>query len=238
MARKKSTTKEPGRFKQMWQVFQMTRRYDHRAVWYISGGLAGPIVAAVVLALIFAHSDIITLALWIVCGIMAGILAGMLILGRRAESAAYAQIEGKPGAVGAVLNSSLKRGWRGSETPVTVNGKTKDAIYRAVGRGGVVLISEGPSARMRRMLDEEKRKVARVLPNVPLTTLKVGPDPDALPLRKISRRLTKIKPMLTKAEVLAVSNRLDSLTSDALPIPKGIDPRNPKRSMKRSARRA
>lgn len=238
MARTKSTTKEPGRLKQMWQVFQMTRRHDSRAVWYIAGGVAAPIVIALVLALVFQRGETITMILWIICGVMAGILAGMLILGRRAEAAAYAQIEGKAGAVGAVLNSSLKRGWRGSETPVSVNGKTKDAIYRAVGRGGVVLISEGLATRMRRMLDEERRKVARILPNVPLTTFHVGPDADALPLRKIPRKLAKIKPMLTKAEVIAVSNRLDSLTSEGLPIPKGIDPRNPKRSMKRSARRA
>ncbi|MDN4615568.1 DUF4191 domain-containing protein [Leifsonia sp. F6_8S_P_1B] len=223
MARKDKSTKEPGRLKQMWQVFQMTRRYDNRAVLYIVLGIALPIVAGVLLAVFLSGGNVFTMVLWIVAGVLAGVLIGLIILGRRAERAAYSQIEGQPGAVGAVLRSSLKRSWRGSEMPVAVNGKTQDAVYRATGRGGVVLISEGPQTRTRRMVEEERRKVTRVLPNVPVTTISVGPDADSVPLHKIPRTLAKIKPTLTKAEVLAISNRLQSL-ENAMPIPKGIDP--------------
>jgi hypothetical protein len=107
--------------------------------------------------------------------------------------------------------------------PIAVNGKTQDAIYRAVGRGGVVLISEGPKSRTSRMSDEERRKVGRVLPNVPVTLITVGPDQDSVALHKIPRTLAKIKPTLTKAEVMAISNRLQSL-ENPMPIPKGVDP--------------
>lgn len=223
MARKDKSTKEPGRLKQMWQVFQMTRRYDNRAVLYIVGGIVLPIIVGVLLAIFLSDGNGFTMAMWILAGVLAGLLVGLIILGRRAERAAYSQIEGQPGAVGAVLRSSLKRSWRGSEMPVAVNGKTQDAIYRATGRGGVVLISEGPKTRTQRMLDEERRKVTRVLPNVPVTAISVGPDSDSIPLHKIPRKLAKIKPTLTKAEVLAISNRLQSL-ENAMPIPKGIDP--------------
>lgn len=223
MARKDKSTKEPGRLKQMWQVFQMTRRYDDRALLYIVLGVVLPILAGVALAVFLSGGNGFTMALWIVAGVLAGVLIGLIILGRRAERAAYSQIEGQPGAVGAVLRSSLKRSWRGSEMPVAVNGKTQDAVYRATGRGGVVLISEGPKTRTQRMVDEERRKITRVLPNVPITTISVGPDADSVPLHKIPRRLAKIKATLTKAEVLAISNRLQSLEG-AMPIPKGIDP--------------
>jgi hypothetical protein len=107
--------------------------------------------------------------------------------------------------------------------PIAVNGKTQDAVYRAVGRGGVVLISEGPKSRTGRMIDEERRKVGRVLPNVPVSTISVGPDSDSVALHKVPRTLAKIKPTLTKAEVMAISNRLQSL-ENSMPIPKGIDP--------------
>jgi hypothetical protein len=226
MARTKepSAPKEPGRLKQMWQVFQMTRRYDSKATWYIGAGLIVPIVVGVLAAILLATGNILTMVLWIVAGVLGGVLIALIILGRRAERAAYSQITGQPGAVGAVLRSSLKRGWRGSEMPVAVNGKTHDAVYRAVGRGGVVIISEGPKSRTTRMLDEERRRIAKVLPNVPVTTLSVGPDADSVPLHKVSRALTKVKPVLTKAEVLAVSNRLSSLSGAAMPIPKGVDP--------------
>ena len=123
-----------------------------------------------------------------------------------------------------MLRSSLRRGWRGSEMPVAVNPKSQDAIYRAVGRAGVVLIAEGPKNRTNRMLDEERRKITRVLPNVPVSTLHVGPDEGAVPLHRINRSLGKFKRVLTRAEVLAVSNRLSSLPGAKLPIPKGVDP--------------
>jgi hypothetical protein len=73
------------------------------------------------------------------------------------------------------------------------------------------------------MLDEERRKVTRVLPNVPITVISVGPDADSVPLHRIPRTLAKIKPTLTKAEVLAISNRLQSMENQ-MPIPKGVDP--------------
>ena len=176
------------------------------------------------LSIFLSDGNVFTMALWIVAGVLAGVLIALIILGRRAERAAYSQIEGQPGAVGAVLRSSLKRSWRGSEMPIAVNGKTQDAVYRAVGRGGVVLISEGPKTRT--SPDARRASAAsvnRVLPNVPVTSISVGPDADSIPLHKIPRTLAKIKPALTKAEVMAISNRLQSL-ENPMPIPKGIDP--------------
>jgi hypothetical protein len=86
-----------------------------------------------------------------------------------------------------------------------------------------LLISEGPKTRTVRMLEEQRRSVNRVLPNVPVTTISVGPDTDSIPLHRIPRTLAKIKPVLTKAEVMAISNRLQSL-ENPMPIPKGVDP--------------
>ncbi|WP_111720097.1 DUF4191 domain-containing protein [Homoserinimonas sp. OAct 916] len=221
---KKKKKKSDGRFKQMWQVFKMTRRYDPNAQWFMALGFILPVLAALVFVLVFPPGNGFAIGMWIVAGVMGGLLIALIILGRRAERAAYSQIEGQPGAVGAILRSPLRKGWRGSEMPVSVNPKTQDAIYRAVGRGGVVLISEGPKGRMNRMVEDERRKVQRVLPNVPVTTMNVGPDDNAVPLHKIVGKLAKIKPVLTKAEVLAVSNRLTSLSDKGLPIPKGVDP--------------
>lgn len=226
MARSKdsaSSSKEPGRLKQMWQVFQMTRRYDSTAPWLMLLGFLAPIAIGLGLALWLSEGNGFTIALWIIAGVLAGLLLAMVILGRLAERAAYGQIEGQPGAVGAVLRGGLRGGWIGNEMPVAVNGKTQDAVYRAVGRGGIALIGEGPASRTTRMLEDEQRKVARVLPNVPITVITVGNGDGEVPLRKIPAVLRKTKRTLTKPEVLAVSNRLNSLQS-SLPIPKGIDP--------------
>lgn len=223
MARASAPEKEPGRIKQMWQVFQMTRRYDSAIVPLLLASFIVPIGLAVALAILFSRDNILGLILYIVAGVLAGVLLVLIVLGRRAETAAYSQIAGRPGAVGAVLKSGLRRSWTGSEMPIVVN-KSQDAVYRAVGRGGVVLIGEGPRSRTQPMLDKERANVQRVLPNVPVHLLYVGPDPDSTTLPKIVPALARYKRTLTKAEVLAVSNRLSSLGKGGLPIPKGIDP--------------
>ncbi len=208
----------------MYQVFQMTRRYDSRAIWYLILAFVLPVAASVVLAYFLSRDNVVGIVLYVVSGVMAGILAFLIVLGRRAERAAYGQIEGQPGAVGAVLKSSLRRGWTASEMPVTVSPKTQDAVYRAVGRGGVVLIGEGPRSRTTRLLEDERRKVARVVPNVPVHFVFVGPDADAVPLHRVPGALSKFKRALNKAEIYAVSNRISSLGKNGLPIPKGVDP--------------
>jgi len=223
MARPTAPEKEPGRLKQMWQVFQMTRRYDGTVVLYLLLAFLAPTGAGIVLAILFGAGNPVPMILYIVAGVLAGVLLTLIVLGRRAEKAAFSQIEGQPGAVGAVLKSSLRRSWTGNEIPINFN-KTQDAVYRAVGKGGVVLFGEGPRSRTQPMLDKERANVRRILPEVPVHLIFVGPDPDSTPLHKIVGRLAKYKRVLTKNEIQQVSNRLQSLGKNGLPIPKGIDP--------------
>lgn len=226
MARTKDPNKEPGRIRQMWDVLKMTRRYDPSVVWLLALVVVVPIAAGLVLGFLLAPpaTNVLGFVLYVIIGLMAAVLLFLVVLGRRAEKAAYSQIEGQPGAVGAVLKSSLRGGWIASEMPVTVSPKTQDAVYRAVGRGGVVIIGEGPKSRTQRMVEDERRSVARFLPNVPVSFLFVGPDADATPLHRLPAKIRRTKPVLRKQEVLAVSNRLKSLGKNNLPIPKGIDP--------------
>lgn len=228
MARSSTTPpkaqKEPGRLKQMFQVFQMTTRYDKSAIWLLIAAFVIPIAVAVTLGILLSGGNVVVLILYIVAGALAGLLLFLIVLGRRAEKAAYSQIAGQPGAVGAVLKSSLRRGWTASEMPVTVSPRTQDAVYRAVGKSGVALIGEGPQSRTRPMLDEQRKAVARILPNVPIHFVFVGPDADSTALHKLPSKLNTFKSVLRKTEVLAISNRLNSLGKNGLPIPKGMDP--------------
>lgn len=219
-----ASTKEPGRLKQMWRVFQMTRRFDGTIVLYLLLAFLAPVGAGIVLAVIFGAGNPVLWILYIVAGALAGVLLSLIVLGRRAEKAAFSQIEGQAGAVGAVLKSSLRRSWTGNEIPINFN-KTQDAVYRAVGKGGVVLVGEGPRTRTQPMLDKERANVRRILPEVPVHLIYVDAnDPDATPLHRIVPTLAKFKRALNKSEIQAVSNRLQSLGKGGLPIPKGIDP--------------
>jgi hypothetical protein len=207
----------------MWQVFQMTRRYDRHIVWMIVTLLLAPLALGITLGVSLGNGNAFLIVIWSLAGLLLGLLLALIVLGRRAERAAYSQIEGQPGAVGAVIKSVLRRGWIASEMPVAINPKTQDAIYRAVGRGGIVLIAEGPQARTQRLADDEKRKTGKVAPNVPISVISVGPDEDSVKLYRLGWRINRIKPALTKSEVVVVNNRLQSLGMN-VPIPKGIDP--------------
>ncbi|WP_092096768.1 DUF4191 family protein [Curtobacterium sp. UNCCL20] len=225
-----TTAKEPGRLKQMYQVFTMTRRADPSSVWWFALAFVVPVVLGVLLALLLPGQNWLAVILWIVAGVLLGVLLFLIVLGRLAERAAYSQIEGQPGAVGAVLSNSLRRQWRSSEMPVAVHGRSQAAVYRAVGTPGVVLITEGQRGNLTRQVDEERRKVQRIVPNVPVHVVHVGTGKesdgkDAVTLHKLPRAMNKFKKALNRNEVLAVANRLDSLTqSPAASIPKGMDP--------------
>src|SRR5699024_6521265 len=151
--------------------------------------------------------------------------AAMFVRARRAETVAYRRIEGDPGAVSAALGT-IKRGWNIEEEPVAIHPRYQDMVFRAVGRPGVVLISEGPPHRVPRMLEKERKRVARVIPNVTIQELQCGRGEGQIPLPKIASKVRRLKPRLTKSEVSEVSKRLRALKSNAMPIPKGVDPRN------------
>jgi len=210
---------------QLWRVFQMTRKADKWIVPLLIVMFVVPVALGIVLPLTVLPAGILTTVLWILSGIMTGVLLVLVVLGNRAETIAYKQIEGQAGAVGAVLQNGLRRAWQASEYPVAVNPRSRDAVYRAVGKCGVVLIAEGPKTRTKKMLEDERRHIARAVPQVTIHYLHVGPDENSVPLRKLRKAMNGLKKELNKAEVLAVANRLESLKKPgAMPIPKGMDP--------------
>ncbi|MGF9662953.1 DUF4191 domain-containing protein [Arthrobacter crystallopoietes] len=210
--------KGPGRLKQIGQVFQMTRRNDPNVVWIMLLAFLGIVAVGLLIGLLI--NNWVTL---LIIAIPLGLLAAMFILSRRAERAAFAQIEGQPGASGAAL-SVLRRGWILQEQPVAVNPRTQDAVFRAVGRPGIVLVTEGPSHRVKPLVDNERRRLARILPNVKIHVIETGRGEGQVELSKVAKHVQKLKKELTKQEVQAVDKRLSALGTNKLPIPKGVDP--------------
>jgi F0F1-type ATP synthase assembly protein I len=209
--------KKPSRLKQIREVFNMTRRHDPMVPWLMLLAFLGVVAVSLVVGLLLNN--------WItglIIGIPLGFLAATFILSRRAERAAFAQIENQPGASGAAL-STLKRGWITEEQPVAVNPRTQDAVFRAVGRPGVVLVAEGPTHRVRPLIEGERKKLARILPNVTIHVIETGRGENQVPISQVAKKMNKLNKELTKTEVSAVSKRIASLGT-RLPIPKGVDP--------------
>lgn len=229
----KNKDKAPGRMRQLWTAYKATARVDKNAVWLAALVFLLILGAALGLAFGLNPGDPWSVTLWIITGVVSAVLGAMITMTRRAERAAFMQIEGQPGAVGAVLDAGVRRSWRTKSMPVAVDPKTKNAVYRAIGRPGVVLIAEGESARVRQMMDDEAKRVLRVAPGVTIHKLRVGMDEHSIRLHQLTKSMYKLPKALNKAEVTAVVSRLESLAGGPA-IPKGIDPlrfRAPKRKV-------
>lgn len=160
----------------------------------------------------------------IITGVLLALTVDMMLLSLLIRPAMYRQLDGRVGSVYAVI-SQIRRGWVVEEEPVAAN-RSQDVVWRLVGRPGVVLISEGPSSRVRSLLITEKRRIARSLPNVPVTFIEVGHGEGQVPLPKLNKALRGLKKVLNKQEVPAVANRITAIGTNAIPIPKGVDPNN------------
>lgn len=221
---KTKTSREPGRIKQLVQVYKTTKQYDKTLPLVMALAFIIPVIVAVLAAWLLPGGGIAAWILWPITGLLAGILIALIVLGKRAEAMAYAQIEGRQGAVGAVMASGLRRSWRGSEIPVAVNPRSQEAVYRAVGKGGIALIGEGNPQKVQRLLQDEERKIKRILPNVTVTKIYAGNAEGQIPLAKLAKELNKLKRSLNRYEIQAVHQRLSSLQSQPLAMPKGVDP--------------
>ncbi|MCD0481736.1 DUF4191 domain-containing protein [Streptacidiphilus sp. ASG 303] len=219
MAREES--ENSGRLKQIRLAYQMTKRVDTRIGLIIAG--VGIITFGVFLAIGLLIDHPVYLG---ILGFVLAFLAMAVVFGRRAERAAFGQMEGQPGAAAAVLNN-MRRGWSTSPTPVAVT-RNQDAVYRAVGRPGIALIGEGNPNRIRPLLAAEKRKMARVVGDVPVHDVIVGDGEGEVPLKKLQVHLMRLPRAITPGQVTEINDRLRAM-GDLLskaPVPKGPLPRN------------
>lgn len=202
---------------QIRAAYTMTRKVDPMVGWVtLAAGLL-PVAVMVAIGLLIGHPVYLG-----IIGVMLGFLAATIVFGRRAEKAAFAQVEGQPGAAAAALNM-LRRGW--TVTPAVAVTRNQDIVHRAVGRPGVVLVGEGAPTRLANLLATEKKKVARFVPDVPVYELQAGNAADQVPLRKLNRALMKLPRNLKAHQVTEVNRRLKALGTMSLPIPKGPMPR-------------
>ena len=218
----KRANRPQGQLAQMWTVYKMTAQADKTSVLWSALAFLVVLGGFIAFSAFSFPGNILNLVIFIILGAMFGIIVAMIIMGRKAERAAYNRIAGQMGAVGAVLGN-IRKGWRSAEMPVAVNPRSQDAVYRAIGPAGVVLIGEGSRSRVKVLLEDERRKVNRVAPGAPVNFIYVTNDPEATNLADLTRELYKMKKSLNRAEIGVVAKRLESLGLN-IPIPKGIDP--------------
>lgn len=221
-----SPEKRPGFFSQIRSLFRFTREIYGWLPWAQIAILIAGVLVGLILGYLIGGGTVLSLVLWGITGLMLGLLGAMFLMTRLSTSAMYQKIDGMPGASGHVLSTSLGRRWQSSDTPVGINPKTQEAVYRAIGRGGIVIVGEGARGRLTRLVNEERQKAQKVAHGVPLHVFYVGHGEDEVAIADLSKTIKKLPKAIDKATMATVIRRIESVSQSvtSLPIPKGIDP--------------
>lgn len=224
-ARPQKPEKRPGFFSQLKTLYKFTSEEFSFLPWVVAGVVVLGVGVGVGIGLLLPGRWWNVL-LWGITGLLFGILGAMITMTRMSTVAMYRKIDGMPGATGHVMSSMLGRRWASSDMPVGVNPKTQDAVYRAIGRGGVVIVGEGARGRLTRLVNDERVKISRVANGVPVHILYVGHGEGDVPIKDLSKTVKKYPKALNRATMGAVIKRVDSVSQSvtSLPIPKGVDP--------------
>ncbi|MER5934645.1 DUF4191 domain-containing protein [Streptomyces sp. NPDC002054] len=221
MARKSNaeTAANPGRLKQIALTYKMTRKADSKIGLILAG--VGIVTIGVFLAIGFLIGHPVYLG---ILGFLVAFLAMAIVFGRRAERAAFGQMEGQPGAAAAVLDN-VGRGW--TTTPAVAMNRSQDIVHRAVGKAGVVLVAEGNPNRLKPLLAAEKKKLARIMPDIPVHDIIVGTGEGEVPLKKVRTTLLKYPRVLAGPQVTQVNDKLRAMGDlmSNMPLPKGPMPK-------------
>ena len=204
-----------GRLRQLAAAYRITKEQDRYIglvllAWFLLvGAMVGGLLAWL-LNPIFG----------VIMGILTGLLAALIVFGRRAERATYASMDGQLGAAAGALQM-LRRGW--SVKPAIAFTKNQDVVHRVLGTPGIVLVGEGNAARVRNLLTVEKKKHARVAPEVPIHAIVVGSGDGCVALPKLVKHIRKLPRSIRPGDMTELISRLRAL--DAMrpqtPLPRG-----------------
>lgn len=200
-------------------AFKLVRRETPLSlVWCLLGG-----VAAEALAIVGGNS-LHHPVYFAILGLPLGLLVAFFMFTRFANSAAFLSIEGQLGAAASVL-MSIRRGY--STTPAVNVSRNQDMVHRSVGRAGIVLVGEGSQA-VRALLLDEKKKMERFVPGVPVTEIIAGDGAGEVALKKLAKKLKKLPKKLSSTQLREVRARLKAVGGLAMPIPQGPMPKGVK----------
>ncbi|GAB1690306.1 hypothetical protein KRM28CT15_21090 [Krasilnikovia sp. M28-CT-15] len=204
------------RLKQIGQVVGFTAKQDK---WFV------PLVAAAVLIPLALTVLVVLLGgglVWIPIGIMIALLGALIVLNLRSNAAMMNAAEGQPGAAASILEN-MRGDWR--VRPAASSTTQFDMVHVVIGRPGVILLGEGQPQRVRNLMGQEKRRLAKVIGNAPLYDFVIGTEEGQLSIRKLRTTVMKLPRNLSGKDVNALDKRLGALMARPQ-MPKGAIPKN------------
>lgn len=216
-AKKASKPPRGARWKQFKHAYSISRQHDPKLPWVM-------LITAIAVFTVIEVPAILFWNPWIFLplALAAALLGALIVFSRRAQRAAFGRVEGQSGAAAWVLQG-MRGDWRIS--PGVAGNSQLDAVHRVLGRPGVMLVAEGSPHRVKGLLAQEKKKVARVVGTVPIYDIVVGDDEGQVPLSKLGSHLTKLPRNITAGQVNTLERRLAALGGLKMPIPQGPMPK-------------
>jgi hypothetical protein len=208
------------RIKQIGMVFSFTAKRDRLFIPLVLVGVIVPLAVTIVLSVLgFGWS-------WLGVGVLGALLAVMIILNLRSNKAMMAEMAGQPGAAASLIEN-MRGDWR--VTPavqyfVEPNNQF-NMVHLVVGRPGVVLIGEGNPQKVRQLLGQEKRRLAKVIGSADMRDFIIGDDEGLVPLKSLRNTLMKLPRTVSGKDVNALDKRLKALSARPQ-MPKGQIPKN------------
>ncbi len=216
MAPKASKSKFKERIGQLSLAFNFTRRHDKLLIPILGAGFLATVGAGLLVAWLTGQ--------WLVftpLSVLLGLLVLVILFGRRVAKATYSEVEGKPGAAAAILEN-IRGNWR--LTPAVAVTQQHDVVHRLIGRPGVIMVVEGSPARLKNLLAQEKKRVARIAPETPVYEVLVGNGAGEITLKKLQSYLIKLPRNITPKQINNLERRLNTLGTRP-PIPQGPLPK-------------
>ncbi|WP_238006201.1 DUF4191 domain-containing protein [Dactylosporangium sp. AC04546] len=207
------------RLKQIGMVFSFTAKRDKAFLPLVITVIAVPLIAVGVLFGIGVLSWI-----WLPMGILLALLGTVIVLNLRSQKAMMKEAEGQPGAAASIIEN-MRGDWR--VTPAVASTTQFDMVHLVIGRPGVILLGEGNPSRVKGLINQERRRLVKVIGNAELRDFMIGNEEGQLPLAKLRSTLIRLPRTVTGKDVNALDKRLKALSARPQ-MPRGAMPKNMK----------
>ncbi|MDR3070474.1 MAG: DUF4191 domain-containing protein [Propionibacteriaceae bacterium] len=221
LAKKNSNDpKDWGFVKQITQTYKVTKEQNPKTGIYMLALWAGVVAVATLVGLLLLPPW----WMWVILGIFGGLTADLYLLTHLAKNATYKRYEGQPGSAEVAFGMLNKKKYL-YQVAVAYN-KQLDLVHRVLGPGGIMLVGEGSSARLRPLLAAEVRKHEQIAYGVVVKTVIVGKGEGLVPLDKLAAYIKKQPKAVDKQQISETKARLKALDAirPKVPIPKGPMP--------------
>jgi hypothetical protein len=204
-----------GRIKQIGMVFAFTAKRDRLFIPLVIGAVALAIAVTVVMVIFWSW-------VFIAVGLMLILLAVLIVLNLRANKAMMNEAEGQPGAAASIVEN-MRGDYR--VTPAVASTTQFDFVHLVICRGGVVLLGEGNQGRVKALIGQERKRLAKVIGSADLRDFMIGKGEGEIPIQKLRMTLMKLPRTLSPKDINALDKRLKALNARPQ-LPKGAIPKN------------